>query len=150
LNSWGLVTDGTFGCTAVPGTANLHLYDIDTLAMFTTEHSRLAAQHKLAQIVMSEKVQNNYNQVKGSIPVLRKASLSNMDSCSRVSWKVFSRGKSAQVPSFTHRMATDETSRDTLITELHRYFMDDQITTLEEQSRFVSISRILTKIGSAK
>ena len=96
---------------------------------------------------MSAAVQGDYNQIKGSIPVLRNPDLSKMDSCARASWKVFSRGSSVQVPSFAHRMATDETSRDAIIGEVHRYFLDDRITAQEAQRRLVSIAHILTKIG---
>jgi glucose/mannose transport system substrate-binding protein len=148
LNSWGLITDDDFGCTAVPGTGNYHLFDIDTLAMFVSNspNSRhILAQQKLASIVVSPGVQNDYNQIKGSISVLRNPDLSRMDSCARASWSIFSRGASVQVPSFTHRMATDETSRDTIINELHQFFMDDNISVEETQRRFVLIANILRK-----
>lgn len=148
LNSWGLVTDTDFGCTAVPDTGNYHLFDIDTLAMFVSNspnNRHILAQQKLASIVVSPGVQNDYNQIKGSISVLRNPDLSRMDSCARASWSIFSRGASVQVPSFTHRMATDETSRDTIINELHKFFMDDDITVEETQRRFVLIANILRK-----
>jgi glucose/mannose transport system substrate-binding protein len=147
MNAWGLATDSSFGCIAAPGTADYHLFDIDTLAMFATKNSHRSAQLKLAQVTMSAAVQNSYNQIKGSIPVLRNPDLSKMDSCARLSWNVFSKGSSAQVPSFAHRMATDETSRDAIIGEVVRYYMDDQITIQDTQRRLVSVARILTKIG---
>ena len=145
LNAWGLVTDTDFGCAAVPGTGNFHLFDIDTLAMFVSNNSHLAAQLKLAQIAESPGVQNDYNQIKGSIPVLRNPDFSRMDSCAFASWKTFSRGASVQVPSFSHRMATDETSRETIINELHGFFMDDDISVEETQRRFVLMANILQK-----
>jgi glucose/mannose transport system substrate-binding protein len=145
MNSRGLVTDTDFGCSAVPGTGNYHLFDIDTLAMFVSKNSHLSAQQKLASIAVSAEVQSDYNQIKGSIPVLRNPDFSIMDSCSRASWSVFSRGASVQVPSFSHRMATDDTSRDTIINELHQFFMDDDITVEETQRRFVLIANILRK-----
>ena len=145
LNAWGLVTDTDFGCAAVPGTGNFHLFDIDTLAMFVSNDHHLMAQQKLAQIAVSPGVQNDYNQIKGSIPVLRNPDFSRMDSCARASWNIFSRGAEVQVPSFSHRMATDETSRETIINELHRFFMDDEIPVEETQGRFVLIANILQK-----
>ena len=143
LNAWGLSADTDFGCTAVPGTGNYHLFDIDTLAMFVSDKSHRMAQQKLAKIVVSTELQNDYNQIKGSIPALRNPDLSRMDSCARASWKMFSRGPSVQVPSFSHRMATDETSRETIINELHRFFMDDNISVEEAQHRFVLMAKIL-------
>jgi glucose/mannose transport system substrate-binding protein len=148
LNAWGFATDVAFGCSASPGTADFHIYDIDTFAMFGEHGAHRAAQQKLAQDVVSAAVQNDYNQIKGSIPVLRNPDFSKMDSCSRESWKLFSQGSKTQVPSFTHRMATDETSRDAILGELHRFFMDDRITVQETQQRLVSISHTLMKIGS--
>jgi len=145
LNAWGLVTDTDFGCAAVPGTGNYHLFDIDTLAMFVSDNSHLAAQLKLAQLAESPGVQNDYNQIKGSIPVLRNPDFSRMDSCALASWKIFSRGASVQVPSFSHRMATDETSRETIINELHSFFIDDEISVEETQRRFVLMANILQK-----
>jgi len=145
LNAWGLSTDTDFGCSTMPGTGNYHLYDIDTLAMFVSNDHHLMAQQKLAQIAVSPGVQNDYNQIKGSIPVLRNPDFSRMDSCARTSWNIFSRGAEVQVPSFSHRMATDETSRETIINELHRFFMDDEIPVEETQGRFVLIANILQK-----
>ncbi len=148
LNAWGNATDSSFGCVATPGTADYHLYDIDTLAMFAASSAHRNAQLKLAQLTLSPAVQADYNQVKGSIPVLRNPDISKMDSCARASWKVFARGASAQVPSFSHWMATDATSRDAIIGEVRRYFMDDTVSTQETQRRLMSIARVLTKIGT--
>ncbi|CAN5810141.1 ABC transporter substrate-binding protein [soil metagenome] len=145
LNALGLVTDIGFGCTAVPETANYHLYDIDTLVMLSKDNNARVAQEKLAQIVMSPALQADYNQIKGSIPVLRNPDLTKMDSCSRASWKLFSRGSAVQVPSLAHRMATDELSRDAIVAEIHRFFMDDQITAGEVQRRLGAIARSLPK-----
>jgi glucose/mannose transport system substrate-binding protein len=145
LNASGLVTDTDFGCSTAPGTGKYHLFDIDTLAMFVSKNTHLLAQQKLASVALSPAVQNNYNEIKGSIPVVRNPDLSRMDGCSRASWTIFSRGASVQVPSFSHRMATDETSRDTIINELHQFFMDDNISVEETQRRFVLIANILRK-----
>lgn len=43
-------------------------------------------------------------------------------------------------------MATEEISRDAIIAEVHRYFMDDQVTVAETQRRLGAISRALTKL----
>ena len=145
LNAMGLVTDVGFGCTAVPETGNYHLYNVDTLVMLAKDNSLRATQEKFAQMLISPALQAEYNQVKGSISVLRNPDLSKMDSCSRASWKLFSRGSSVQVPSLVHRMATDEISKDAIIAEIHRFFMDDQMTIGETQRRLGAIARYLSK-----
>lgn len=147
MNAWGFATEKAFACVAAPGTANFHLYDIDTIAMFPTIAAHSAAQQKLAQLVVSTAVQTEYNQIKGSIPALRNPDVSKFDSCARNSFYVFSRGATAPVPSFAHRMATDETSRDAIVGEVHRFFADDQLTVKDTQRKLVSMSRILEKIG---
>jgi glucose/mannose transport system substrate-binding protein len=106
----------------------------------------LAAQEKIAQIAVSPAIQTEYNQLKGSISTLRNADLSKMDSWSRASWKLFARGSASQVPSLTHRMATDDISKDAIIAEIVRFFMDDTITIEDTQHRLASIVRSLPKL----
>ncbi|MFZ6847936.1 ABC transporter substrate-binding protein [Undibacterium sp. RuRC25W] len=145
LNSLGLATDNGFSCTVVPNTGNYHLYDIDTLVMIKKGNTTHLAQDKIAQVALQPAVQSEYNQLKGSIPVLRNPDLSKMDSCAQASWKSFSRGVENQVPSFSHRMATDEISKEAIIAEVIRFFVDDRITVSETQKRLAAISRTLPK-----
>jgi len=146
LNAWGIATDAGFSCIAVPHTDAYHLYDIDTLVMLENGTLSLAAQEKIAQIAVSPAIQTEYNQLKGSISTLRNADLSKMDSWSRASWKLFARGSASQVPSLTHRMATDDISKDAIIAEIVRFFMDDTITIEDTQHRLASIVRSLPKL----
>lgn len=135
LNAWGYLTDGMFGCVGAPDTAALFLYDVDTLVMLAGDSARRPTQEKLAQLVVSAATQADYNQIKGSIPVLRNPDLAKMDSWSRASWKLFARGAEVQVPSLTHRMATDEMTRDAMVAAVHRFFVDDTISVAEVQRR---------------
>jgi glucose/mannose transport system substrate-binding protein len=141
----GLAVDDGFGCAVVPGTAAYHLYNIDTLSMLATREPHRPAQEKLAALIMTPSLQNDYNQVKGSIPVLRNPALAKMDSCARASYKLFSSGPAAQIPSLVHRMATDEIVRDAMVAELHRYFLDDGVSVADIQRRLAAIARTYTK-----
>lgn len=145
LNAWGQVTDLDFGCSTVPGTAAYHLYSVDTLAMFAGDYSHQQAQEKLARITMSAPVQTDYNQFKGAIPVWRSPALSKMDSCSLASWQSFSKGAAFQAPSLVHRMAADETTKDAIVAEVRRYFLDDQISEADTQRRLAAIARTSPK-----
>ncbi len=147
LLAWGLTTDQDFSCVAVPGTADYHLYSVDTLAMFAGDYSHQPVQEKLAQLIMSQPVQTAYNQAKGAIPVWRSPDLSKMDSCSRASWSAFSKGSAFQAPSLVHRMAADETAKDAIVAEVHRYFMDDKMAESDIQRKLASIARSLSKTG---
>ncbi len=145
FNAWGLNVDQEFGCAAVPGTVDFHLYSIDTLAMFAGDYSHQPAQEVLAQIMMSPALQSDYNKFKGSIPVWRNPDQSRMDRCALNSWRVFSKGSAFQAPSLVHRMATDETTKDAIIAEVRRFFVDDQLSEVAAQRRLVSIARALSR-----
>ncbi len=142
LNTWGLATDDAFGCTAAPGTTGYHLYDVDTLAMLDTGAAHRPAQEKLAQLAVSPAVQADYNQLKGSIPVLRNPDLSKMDSCARASWQLFARGSTVQVPSLVHRMAADEVTKNAVIAEVHRYFINDRVSVADAQQRLAAVAQM--------
>jgi glucose/mannose transport system substrate-binding protein len=141
LNEWGYATDDEFSCAPMPGTARMHLYSVDTLAMFTNDYARSPAQEKLARLVATPAVQQQYNAIKGSVPVRRDADPARMDSCARDSWTTFAKGSSVQAPSLVHRMAADEESRDAIIAEVHRYFLDDAVTAADTQRRLAAIFR---------
>ncbi|UGQ44848.1 ABC transporter substrate-binding protein [Massilia endophytica] len=143
LNEWGFATDDEFSCAPMPGTAKLHLYSVDTLAMLGTDSSRMAAQEKLAKLVVTPAVQQQFNAAKGAVSVRRDADPTGMDSCARDSWTTFAGGAAAQAPSLVHRMAADEESRDAIIAEVHRYFMNDSITEADVQRRLAAVLRAL-------
>ncbi|MRV76073.1 extracellular solute-binding protein [Duganella sp. FT92W] len=143
LNEWGHATDDEFSCAPMPGTARLHLYSVDTLAMLGSDSSRMTAQEKLAKLVVTPAVQQQFNAAKGAVPVRRDADTAGMDSCARDSWMTFASGAAAQVPSLVHRMAADEESRDAIIAEVHRYFMNDSITEADVQRRLATVLRAL-------
>jgi glucose/mannose transport system substrate-binding protein len=145
LNAWGYTTDTNFGCQAVPGTANYHIYNIDTLVFLKKDNAQTELADKIAQILVSPNVQADYNIAKGSVSVLKNADQVKMDTCSRSSWKVFARGSATQVPSLAHDMATDGISKDAIIAELMHFFMDDSVQVGETQRRLIAITHSLPK-----
>jgi glucose/mannose transport system substrate-binding protein len=128
----------------MPGTGAVHLYSVDTLSMFTHDYQHVAAQEKLARLAVMPAVQQQYNLAKGSVPVRRDADLAQMDSCARASWTTFGKGAQVQAPSLVHRMAADEESRDAIIAEVHRFFMNDAVTPAEVQRRLAAVMRTLS------
>ena len=147
LNDWGYATDDQFSCIPMPGTGKYHLYSVDTLSMFANDYSHVAAQEKLAQLIVTPAVQAEYNAVKGSVPVRRDADPAKMDSCARASWTVFAQGNAVQAPSLVHRMATDESSKDAIVAVIHRFFMDESMAPAEVQRRLAAIFRTLNSSG---
>jgi len=144
FSAWGLTVDQQFGCAPVPGTGEYHLYSTDTLAMFAGDYAAQPMQETLAQIVTSPAVQSEYNRYKGSIPVWR-APDPHMDRCARDSWRAFSKGPAYQAPSLVHRMVTDENTKDAIIAEVQRFFLDRNITEEQAQKRLAGIARTLSR-----
>lgn len=143
LAAWGDGAEEALACLSTPGTEPYHLYSVDTLVMFAADFSHQAAQEKLARLLLTPQLQQEYNRTKGSVSVRRDADPARMDACARASWTAFAQGPGAQVPSLTHRMATDETSRDALISELHRFFVNDAMSPAELRRRLTSMLRVL-------
>nr|WP_229262791.1 ABC transporter substrate-binding protein [Duganella radicis] len=142
LRDQGMVLDEDFACAAAPGTGKYHLYSVDSFTMFAGDYRYMPAQEKMARLLVSMPVQLEYNQLKGSVPVRRDADPARMDSCARASWTAFAQGAAVQAPSLVHRMATDEASRDAIIAEIHRYFLDDRTTPAEAQRRLGVLFRL--------
>ncbi|WP_229258354.1 ABC transporter substrate-binding protein [Duganella rivi] len=142
LRDAGMVLDEDFACGVAPGTARYHLYSVDTFTMFAGDYRHMPAQEKMARLLVSPPVQQEYNVLKGSVPVRRDADTARMDSCARASWTTFAHGAAVQAPSLVHRMATDEASRDAIIAEIHRYFLDDRTTPAEAQRRLGALFRL--------
>lgn len=141
LNEMNFAVDDDFGCGALPGTEHQHLYSVDTLAMFANDYARSAAQDRLARLVVTPQMQQQYNAAKGSVPVRRDAATTGMDSCARASFATFAKGAAVQVPSLVHRMAADEESRDAIIAEVQRYFADDSLRAFQVQKRLATVFR---------
>ncbi|WP_229258997.1 ABC transporter substrate-binding protein [Duganella flavida] len=142
LRDMGMLLDEDYACGTAPGTAQYHLYSVDTFTMFAGEYRHMPAQEKMARLLVSPPVQVEYNYLKGSVPVRRDADPARMDSCARASWSAFAQGATVQAPSLVHRMATDEASRDAIIAEIHRYFLDDRSTPADAQRRLGVLFRV--------
>lgn len=132
-----------FGCAPAPGSAGAHLYSVDSLAMFARDFGRVREQQQLARTATGAAVQAEYNALKGSAPVRRDLDPARLPPCTRVSWSDFARGAATLAPSLVHRMATDETSKDAVIAELHRFFSDERIAPAEAQRRLAALYRVL-------
>lgn len=141
LMAWGASPVRDFGCAVVPGTENMHLYSIDTLAMLVSARPREAAQEKMAEVVTGIPAQLAYNRFKGAVPVRRDMDPAALDGCARDSWETFASPRNARVPSLAHRMAADEAIKDAVAQTLWRYLTDPRMETQEAQRRLASVIR---------
>ena len=142
LAEYGQAPDREYGCAAAPGTGRYHLYSVDTLAMFAGDYRHQGAQEKMARLLVTPAVQADFNALKGGVPVRRDADPARMDSCARASWTTFARGAAVQAPSMVHRMATDEASRDAIIAEVQRFFLDERAPVEQAQRRLAALFRL--------
>jgi glucose/mannose transport system substrate-binding protein len=141
LMAWGASPVKDFGCVVVPGTENMHLYSIDTLAMLVNARHREATQERVAELVSSLPAQLAYNRIKGSVPTHRDIDISSLDSCARDSWDTFADPRSARVPSLAHRMAADESIKDAVAQTLWRFLADARMEPAEAQRRLAAVIR---------
>jgi glucose/mannose transport system substrate-binding protein len=142
LAEHGAVLDRDYGCAAAPDTGKYHLYSVDALSMFAGDYRHMAAQEKMARLLVTPALQADFNALKGGVPVRRDADPARMDSCARASWTTFAKGAAVQAPSLVHRMATDEATRDAIIAEVQRYFLDDRVTVAEAQRRIGALFKM--------
>ena len=115
LGALGLEGTVDFECRAVPGTAQAHLYSIDTLAMLAGDGSRQLAQERMAELLGNATLQISYNRIKGSVPVRRDVPVDELDRCAQRSYQLFANPATPRVPSLVHRMAFDEVGKNAVI-----------------------------------
>ena len=142
LGGHRMALDRDYGCTGAPGSGQYHLYSVDTLSMFAGDYRHQQAQEKMARLLLSPSLQYEFNLLKGGVPVRRDADPARMDSCARASWNTFAQGAAVQAPSLVHRMATDEATRDAIIAEVHRFFLDDRAPVAVAQRRLAALFRL--------
>ncbi len=144
LMAWGASPAIDFACVEVPGTAHMHLYSVDTLAMLVNARHHEALQEKMAETISAMPAQLAYNRIKGSVPVRRDlsaAALLTLGACARDSWETFASPTSARVPSLAHRMAADEATKDAVAQALWRFLSDPRMDAQEAQKRLASVIR---------
>lgn len=141
LLAWGASPRTDVGCVVVPGTQNMHLYSVDTLAMLVNARNRVALQEKMASTLVGMSAQVAFNRVKGAVPVRRdlsSATLQAMEGCARSSWETFASPSATRVPSLAHRMVADEAAKDAVAQALWRYVTSPPSDTLDTQRRLAS------------
>ncbi|MDT9001422.1 ABC transporter substrate-binding protein [Paucibacter sp. APW11] len=143
LGMLGLEGGNDFDCKAVPGTAQAHLFSIDTLAMLAGDNSRQAAQEKMAELLGSATLQISYNRIKGSVPVRRDVPVDELDICAQRSYRLFANPATPRVPSLVHRMAFDEVGKNAFIETVHRFALDPNQTPAAAQKRLQALLRAL-------
>lgn len=143
LGAMGLEGERDFSCRAVPGTAQTHLYSIDTLAMLAGNGGTTADQEKMAELLGSATMQLGFNRIKGSIPVRRDVPVDELDPCAQQSFHLFANPATPRVPSLVHRMAFGEVGKNAIIETVHRFALDPTQTPAAAQRKLQGLLRAL-------
>jgi len=97
----GLKLGKDYGCELAPGTQDQYILVADAFAFPKSGNSeQIAAQKKLASILMEPDVQTEFNVYKGSLPALLNSKLDGIDPCAQIGHKVLSEGPDHQLPHF--------------------------------------------------
>lgn len=144
LGALGLEGGRDFECRAVPGTAQAHLFSIDTLVMLAGAAAAQADQEKMAELLGSATLQLGYNRIKGSIPVRRDVPVDELDPCAQQSFALFANPATQRVPSLVHRMAFGEVGKNAIIETVHQFALNPNQTPADAKRRLQGLMRALS------
>ena len=117
-----------YQCVPVPGTKGVFSYNIDSFVLFKKAHSSIDqhSQSIFVETLISPEFQQDFSQLKGSIPARTDLDLSAFDECSQLSSTDFK--EDIKVPSFTQNMATSSHQKAQIIQLISDYFNSDSLS----------------------
>jgi glucose/mannose transport system substrate-binding protein len=103
-----LKIDEDWGCALAPGTQDAYIMTPNSFAFPKTDKAdQIAAQRKLAEVLMDPTVQTEYTFYKGSIPSRLDADIKSLDRCAQMGQKVMAAGPAHQLPHFNLSFTPD-------------------------------------------
>jgi glucose/mannose transport system substrate-binding protein len=103
-----LKLDQDWGCALAPGTQDSYVMQTNAFAFPKTSNAeQIAAQRKLAEVLMDPAVQTEYTFYKGSIPSRMDANIKSLDRCAQLGQKVMAEGPSHQLSHFSLSFTPD-------------------------------------------
>jgi len=104
----GMTVGKEYGCLPAPGTQDAYVMTVDVFAFpKVTKPDQIAAQRKLAELMMDPAVQVEFNKFKGSLPARLDADVGSLDACAQLGQKVMAGGESNQLPNFALAFGPD-------------------------------------------
>jgi len=78
-----------FNCYLAPQTEDVYMYLVDVFIFGRTEYeNEIAAQKKLLAMFADDEVHYKFNELKGSIPAIKKIDVSRLDRCGKIAAKL--------------------------------------------------------------
>ncbi|WP_236546682.1 ABC transporter substrate-binding protein [Psychromonas sp. L1A2] len=133
-----------YQCVPVPGTKGVFSYNIDSFVLFKKAHSSIDqhSQSIFVETLISPEFQQDFSQLKGSIPARTDLDLSAFDECSQLSSTDFK--EDIKVPSFTQNMATSSHQKAQIIQLISDYFNSDSLSAEEAVKQLGVMVKALT------
>jgi glucose/mannose transport system substrate-binding protein len=101
LAAANLKIDEDWGCALAPGSQDAYIMQTNSFAFPKTDKpDQVAAQRRLAEVLMDPAVQTEYTFYKGSIPSRQDANIKSLDRCAQLAQKVMAEGPAHQLPHF--------------------------------------------------
>jgi glucose/mannose transport system substrate-binding protein len=97
-----------YGCLLAPGTQDAYVMTVDVFAFpKVNKPDQVAAQRKLAELMIDPPVQVEFNKYKGSLPARLDADVGSLDACAQIGQKVMAGGDANQLPNFALAFGPD-------------------------------------------
>jgi glucose/mannose transport system substrate-binding protein len=97
-----------YGCQMAPGNQDAYVMTVDVFVFPKTSNAdQIAAQKKLAQLMMDPAVQTRFNAFKGALPARLDANIADLDACAKMGQKVMAGGAANQLPNFALAFSPD-------------------------------------------
>lgn len=115
-------------CGNPPGTDNAFLFIVDSFAMFKSKDpDRVAGEKLFAKLMMEPRFQENFNLVKGSIPVRTDMSMDKFDSCALAARDQMNKTVKSGgfAPSAIHDMAVGSAVKGAMTDVVTKHFNSD-------------------------
>ena len=104
----GMTPGKEYGCALAPGTQDGYIMTVDVFAFPKVDKpDQIAAQRKLAELMMDPAVQVEFNKYKGSLPSRLDADVESLDTCAQLGQKVMAGGEANQLPNFALAFGPD-------------------------------------------
>jgi glucose/mannose transport system substrate-binding protein len=129
-------------CLPAPAQQPGFIFNIDSLALLRGSQHPPISPTKLTSILSDAEFLQRFNRKKGAIPVQLDIPLSNFNSCSLQAHHDFILALEQQraVPSFSDSMAICPVTRNAIFNELHRFFLNPNLSENEIINRLQRIS----------
>jgi glucose/mannose transport system substrate-binding protein len=131
-----------FACVPTPGTAKAFAYTVDSFALFKVNGAaKTRAQQDFAADLLSPAVQEEFNLVKGSIPVRQGVDLAKFDRCAKQSAAAFDAATRGGTLAPSISMSVPPAVEDAMREAVSAYWHDDRITARATMQRLVAAAR---------